>query len=265
MITTGIKDFVSGLFQHLHVIHALILRETRTRFGKHSLGYVWAFMEPFLNVGVFFVMFYFLNRQTPAGTDAIGFLCTGFLTFYVFTGTLNKAQTAVQANLALLYYPQVQTLDLVVARCALETVTLGVAFFIFMLFSTMQLHHLPLDSAAKTIMGLSFASLLGTGIGLIFNGLVTVFPTIEHFISLITRPLFWLSGLFWGLNEIPQEYRGALLWNPILHIVELTRDGWYKTYNYEYYSYSYILLWILGAIFFGLVSEKMTRKYVVSG
>ena len=33
-----------GLVVQLQVIHALIMREIKTRFGTHRLGYVWALL-----------------------------------------------------------------------------------------------------------------------------------------------------------------------------------------------------------------------------
>ena len=259
-MTSALRDFTRGLFLQLHVIHALILRETRTAFGKHSLGYVWAFMGPASLVGVFAGIYKLAGRTPPAGMDTIGFLCTGFLTFNLFNGTMGKAQSAVSSNLALLFYPQVQTLDLVAARCILETVTMVIAFFIFMLLNALYTQHIPLDSALKTLSGLGLAALLGTNLGLCLSSLKMWLPTAEHFIGPVLRPLFWISGLFFAASDLPYSVREAFLWNPILHVVEMTRDGWFQTYNYHYYSYTYVGAWILGFSFIGLVSERMSRK-----
>ncbi len=261
-MTAIAREYARGFFMQLHVIHALILRETRTTFGKHSLGYIWAFMEPLVGVGIFLGMFIITDRIPPSGTDAVGFLCTGFLPYGLFSGTMGKARSAVSANLGLLYYPQVHTLDLVAARAILETATIAITFFGAMLVNTILTQHFPLESALKTLTGLGFAALLGTGLGLIFNSLCMVVPTAEHFINPILRPLFWISGLFFSAHELSSSVREMFLWNPILQIIELTRDGWFQTYDHQYYSYSYIMYWILGFLFVGMVSEKLTRKYI---
>lgn len=262
-MTLMLKNFARGLFMQLHVIHALILRETRTRFGKHSLGYVWALMDPLLFIGLFWAMFELAGRNVPSGMDALGFLCTGFLPYNVFSCNLSRAQTAVASNLALLYYPQVHPLDLVAARSILETVTLTVAFFLFMLLNTLITQHFPLDSALKTLSGLALAAALGTALGLLFNSIILVVPTFEHFTGPILRPMFWISGLFFSTNELPYSVREMFLWNPMLHIIEVTRDGWFQSYDYHYYSYGYIMLWILGLGVAGLVAERLTRKYTL--
>ena len=55
-----------GVLPQLEVIQALILRETRTRFGDHQLGFLWAFIEPLLWILMFYGMYALMGRQPPA-------------------------------------------------------------------------------------------------------------------------------------------------------------------------------------------------------
>ena len=41
-------SFLYGLVRQGEVVHAVLLLETRTRFGAYSLGYLWALIEPTL-------------------------------------------------------------------------------------------------------------------------------------------------------------------------------------------------------------------------
>ncbi|MBN2714692.1 MAG: ABC transporter permease [Deltaproteobacteria bacterium] len=263
-MTSAFRDFARGLSIQVHVIHALILRETRTAFGQHKLGYIWALASHGFFIGIFAAMFVFANRSVPSGMDVIGFLCTGFLTYNLFMGTQGKAKTAVKANVSLLYYPQVHPLDLVAARCLLEIATVMVAFFLFMFANTIYTQHFPLDSALLTLAGLFLAALLGSALGLCTNSLCVLWPTMEQLIGPLLRPLFWISGLFFSIAEIPLFAREALLWNPVLHVIEMTRDGWFKTYNYKFYSFSYVIYWILGLTVLGLITERLNRNKVLS-
>ncbi|MBN2344409.1 MAG: ABC transporter permease [Deltaproteobacteria bacterium] len=256
------RELTKGFFAQLHVIHALILRETRSRFGKYNLGYIWAFVSPLSTIALFWGMFAIGKRAPHAGMDPIGFLSTGFLPYYIFTGCQAKAGAAVQSNKALLYYPQVHPLDLVAARAILETVTLTIVFFFLMLLNTIYTQHLPLESSLQTLSGLGLAALLGTSLGLVFCAIKIEFPTFDHLIGPLMRPLFWTSGLFFSVSEIPGWTRDLLLWNPVLHIVEFTRDGWFRNYDSPYHSYEYVLLWILGLGFVGLFLEKLTRRKI---
>ena len=57
----------TGLSGQLEVLNALILREMKTRFGSHQLGYLWALIDPTLWIATFVGMFYLPGRSSPGG------------------------------------------------------------------------------------------------------------------------------------------------------------------------------------------------------
>ena len=74
------------------------------------------------------------------------------------------------------------------------------------------------------------------------------------------RPLFWVSALFFSTNEIPSDARNVLLYNPVLHVVELTRSGWFPGYDVPQVSLLYPALWIFILFYFGLTLERVARR-----
>lgn len=50
-----------------------------------------------------------------------------------------------------------------------------------------------------------------------------------------------------------------LLWNPILHVIELMRAAYFPGVDIYRVSYSYVGWWILGSAFIGLLCERMFR------
>ena len=46
-----------GSLTQLQVVHALLLRETKTRFGANQLGYLWALIEPSLVIAMFAIVY----------------------------------------------------------------------------------------------------------------------------------------------------------------------------------------------------------------
>jgi capsular polysaccharide transport system permease protein len=173
---------------------------------------------------------------------------------------MSRSQTAIQANAALLFYPQVHPLDLVLARVSLEFVTLVTVFIIIMSGHSLYLGELHISSLLRVMSGLLLAGLLGASIGLFFSSLSVYSKLLDRIIPLVTRPLFFISGLFFTTNELPAQARDILLWNPVLHCVELVRDGWFPSYHAEYLDVPYVLFWILGFAYGGLVLERMARR-----
>ena len=81
-------SLVNRLKTQARVIHALIIRETRTRFGDARLGYGWALIEPILHITLLWVMFSLLMHGTPPiGTHFFLFYYTGLIRYSGANGT----------------------------------------------------------------------------------------------------------------------------------------------------------------------------------
>ncbi|MFW6031112.1 MAG: ABC transporter permease [Myxococcota bacterium] len=252
----------NGAIAQLRVINAMALRETRTRFGQHRLGYVWALVEPLTFIAMFAGMYAIVGRTPPGGMGIIPFLTTGILTYQFFAKTADQGAAAIDANRALLYYPQVQTLDLILARTALEAATYGVAFALIMGSHALWVGQLTIDSALTVLWAFLLASMLGMSLGLLLCGLGVVSKTVDRIRGPLMRPLFWTSGLFYTANGLPSGARDILLYNPVLHCVEVARAGWFPSYEAHHANPTYVLVWILGFAFFGLTLERTVRRKV---
>ncbi len=249
-----------GLVAQYEVVYAIILRETRTRFGAHHLGYLWAFIEPLLWIATFYAMFAIVNRTPPHGMDIVTYLTTGIVPFKLFRETTGRSINAISANKALLFYPQIRPLDLVFARTILETATYFMVFAVILLGVGIVRGELVIDNLIYVFVGMLLAALLGSTFGLTLCALSTYSNSVERLASPLLRPLFWVSGLFFTANDLPTQAREILIWNPVLHTVELVRDGWFVSYEARHLNLQYVCLWILVLGFIGLTLERVARR-----
>ena len=252
-----------GAFIQLNVIHALVLRETRTRFGEHQLGYLWALIEPLLWIGSFWGLYTVGNRSAPHNLDVMGFLATGVLTFEIFDSNVGRIGDSINGNRPLLFYPPVQPLDLVIARASLETATLTAVFFVIMGGQSLLRGDLtPLDSLLQVFLGISLAALLGASLGLVLCMLGVLSNVVERLRGPVMRPLFWVSALFYTLDDVPTDVRNLMLYNPVVHVVEIVRDGWFPQYTAKHTDPLYVMWFILGFGLLGLLLERVVRRKI---
>src|SRR5262245_48251372 len=138
---SGISPFMNmtrrsaGTFQgplttQLRVIGALVLRDTRTRYGRSQLGYLWAIAEPLTYVAFMAALFAGLGRHPPFGSDNALFFASGILPFTLFAALSRSVSGAIEANRALLTYPIVKPIDALLARATLECATAIVVMII---------------------------------------------------------------------------------------------------------------------------------------
>jgi capsular polysaccharide transport system permease protein len=85
------------------------------------------------------------------------------------------------------------------------------------------------------------AALLGLGIGTLNCVLIGLFPTWKNVWSVLTRPLFLLSGILFTFDSVPAAFQKVLWYNPIIHVIGAMRSGFYGGYPAGYVSATYVL------------------------
>lgn len=246
----------------LRVLYALIMREGITRFGRNQLGYLWAFIEPAAYVLIFVFGRAALRDRIPFGDSIVLFVLTGLMTFRIASSIANRAKSAISGNEALLAYPLVKTLDLVIARILLEAATMVTLFLIFLagvaVFGGVRIQ-MNLESF---VQALGATVLLGTGLG-VFNAVIgRLLPLWERLWGLISMPLFITAGIFFLPGSLPPEIMRVLWWNPFLHCVEWMRDAVYLDYD-PMLSRPYLLGVSLTALFIGLFANRYFQQRIL--
>jgi len=254
--------YLRGFTQQAEVVFAVAMRETRTRFGASQLGYLWAMIEPTLVILTFYIVFQIAHRAVPPGMDLFSFIATGVVPYTLFSSSVVRVSEAINANKALLYYPQVQPLDLVLARAVLEAATFVAVFLVLMGGHALFTQHLELESPLVVIAGFAMASMLGTGLGLILCSLGEYSTAVDRARGPLLRPLFWISGIFFTAETLSPQARHALLYNPILHATELVRSGWFHSYDAHHVDMGYVVAWIGGLLLLGLLLERRVRRRI---
>lgn len=246
----------------LQVVYALLLRETKTRFGRSQLGYIWALAQPLMWIGMFAVLYGLIGRLVPPGMSVVAFITTGIVPFSLFKETAARSVSAIDGNKGLLFYPQVRPLDLVVARAILEGVTHLLVMALLMSGLALWEGAPNVDSWLQTLAGFGLASALGISLGLVFSGLGVYSSAVARLFPNLVRIFFWTAALFHPIETVPQAARDVLLLNPVTHAVELVRDGWFQGYTARHADPWYPVAWVLILLFFGLSLERVARRHL---
>jgi capsular polysaccharide transport system permease protein len=243
------------------VIVAIMLRELKTRFGRNKFGYLWALIEPMAYIAIFVGIRTFTRDHIPFGQDFALFIVSGVLTVRTFTAIASRGLGAITANRALLAYPPVKPLDLVVARAILESLTMGVIWMVFLVVlsatsdSKVIFHHALFAQAFAAMLYLSFS------VSLLNATLAARYPSWERLWGLTRLPLLILSGVFFVPSLMPPWVQSVLFWNPVLHCVEWIRTGMYQTYA-PLLDIGYLLGFSTFTLCLGLILERVNRSVI---
>ncbi|MES2657370.1 MAG: ABC transporter permease [Verrucomicrobiota bacterium] len=213
------------------VIKALLRREVSTRFGEYRLGFFWMLFEPLLGVMVIGLLIGTLAQRTVPEIPYAFFLLNGMLLMKLLTGPMNMGINAIGANQGLLVYPAVRPLDTFIARFLFELMTTGFSFALFcvlgMFFGIfVSLGHLEVVLACHVITWC-----IGCGLGLIFGVASAHFSEVDKFVMILQRPLLFISAVLFPMAATSESIQQLLLYNPLVHTIELSRKALFPYYN----------------------------------
>jgi capsular polysaccharide transport system permease protein len=243
------------------VVWALMLRETKTLFGKHKLGYLWVIIQAGFTIGIFWVLREITGFSSPPGFSTPAFLVGGFIPFYIFREVISGAVSAVPGNRALLAYPQVFPIDILVARAVLKGAVYLCVMVILLAIARALGYEVPLRNPAAILLALTLSLVLGFGVGSLCSALNLVWHTTERIVPMILRLMFYTSGLFFSVESAPGRIREILFYNPVSHLIELLRCGM-TGYESTFVYMPYVIGCILVTLSLGLLLERYSRRYM---
>ena len=244
---------VNRSYATFRAISALVLREMATRYGRSPGGYIWALLEPLGGVIILSVGLAVIVRSPPLGTSFILFFATGFLPFNLYQTLSGTIARSIDFSRALLFYPAVTWVDAVMARFLINALTSILVMLFLMTGILAVLDVNVLIDFHPILIATVLAMLFGAGVGVLNCALFGLYPVWMQVWSIITRPLFIVSGVFFLYEDMPQIAKNILWYNPLMHVTGFMRAGFYPTYTAAYANAAFVVAISLICLFLGVV------------
>jgi capsular polysaccharide transport system permease protein len=262
--STAQPAWIEAVFVQLQVIGAIILRETHTRFGRTRIGVLWLLIEPVAHAVMLGILYFVLGRRSPLGGSVPLFFMTGLMPYFLWNKVSNRLVSSFISDRPLLSVPLVSTLDILIARAALE----GAAWTVVCLILFTGLVGIGYGEWPADLQIVAAASLatfcLGFGVGSINATLTALFPSWQTIYFILMRPLYLASGVFYLVDQTPDLAYRILIWNPVVHSIEWFRTGFYAGYTSISLDRAYLVQWALYSCVIGLAMERLFRRKIRS-
>ncbi|MFE1599099.1 ABC transporter permease [Methylobacterium sp. ID0610] len=251
----------SALQVQFQVLHALILRDIRTRFGRTMWGYAIVVLWPCAHLFVLITIFTVRHMPAAIGDSLARFIFTGMMPMLVFIYLARKMMEGVGMNKPLLSFPDVKLLDVCLSRGIIEVLNACMSTVIVMaILLAFGADPFPDDNFAALVAFLT-AVVFAFGTGLIACNIVVVFPPFQIGFALFVILFYGLSGVFFLPEGMPAEVYHAMLWNPVSNSIMLFRAAYYPEYATEA---SALYVFVVGGsmILIGLAWERFITRYL---
>lgn len=250
----------NGLIVQGRVLGALMLREIHTINGNSKLGYLWVLIQSVFSIAVFWALRVYMNAHAPQGMSMALFLAVGFGMWSIFSSGITKTMSAVEGNRALLTFPLVTELDVMISRICVITTT--------------QILTTALIIGASVLFGAEFRPnglLIGLGVlictplcalgfGMVLGSLAVFLPVLDKLVPMVLRIAFFVSGVFFSITSFKQDIADLLLYNPIMQAIEMMRVSLHDGYVVEGLSFFYLVGCTLVSLVIGGFLERYVRS-----
>jgi capsular polysaccharide transport system permease protein len=247
----------------LAVEKALFLRELGMRITTSKSGLFWTFFEPFMQV-LIFTLIHAVAFDVKSSYDYAIFTAVNFTAYSLFKNIVLKSMTAFSANKALFIYKQVKPVDTVIARAMVELFITGVVILIFVLIGLYFGYDLTVKNFPMVMLGLFWIMLFSISLGILLAVGNMFYPSIGRIIGIGMMFLMFGSAVFYSLERIPPQIAKLLLYNPVTHFMEMIHGWYFYELDDRFVNYSYMAIWTMATLFFGLWLYRHLEKKIIS-
>src|SRR5471032_1113309 len=93
------------------VLHALLMREVITRFGRENLGVLWLIGEPMIFTLGVTAIWTAAGLRHGSGMPIVAFAVTGYSSVLLWRNCATRCVMAIEANKGLLFHRNVRFID----------------------------------------------------------------------------------------------------------------------------------------------------------
>lgn len=254
-------NFAIALRRHQQVILALLIREEQFR-RKHPVDAILHMLEPIFLITLmsFFWWFTGRNHRAPVGDSVVLFYATGFFPMYLFIYISRRMRRNIDRPRD--RFPIEQRLDHVFIHILLRLVDYAVLSIV--VFGSIYLFiteaGMPHDLGPPLVACLAIA-MLGFGWGVV---IMLVTPRLHwvfrRLFPRVSRALIIFSGVFYIPDFMSPGLREILSYNPLLHAINLFRQGFYYNYPSLLLDTTYLAYCTIVFVFFGFLLERVGRR-----
>ena len=235
-------SFLRSLGVQLRILHALLMREIITRYGREGLGFLWVFIEPMIFTLGVTALWAAAGMNHGSSIPIVAFAVTGYSSVLLWRNCASRCTMAIPPNVALLYHRNVRVLDLLWTRVLLEIAGATVSFIVLSLFF-ISIGWMPLPAdLAGVLQGWVLLAWFGTVLALVIGAGAAYSETVERLWGPASYLLFPLSGAAFMVDWLPPNFREVVLLLPMVHGVEMLREGYFGAAVRTHYDVSYMVV-----------------------
>jgi ABC-type polysaccharide/polyol phosphate export permease len=219
----------ADLYRYRELFGNLFRRDLQTRYKGSVLGVAWSLVNPLVLMGIYVLVFSVLWKVPHAPHYPL-YLLIGIAVWLFFSTSMTSASRAMVDSAALVKKVRFPRQLVPFSVVATQLVTFAVMLVVLMVVNVIVLPAVRDTFLLAIPLALGFVVLVG-GVALVLSCGNVVFRDVEHLVSALLLPWFFLTPILYQLENLPggvQKYDWVvtiLRWvNPLTPPLYAIRD-----------------------------------------
>lgn len=235
---------IQELYAYREMIFSLVRRDLKGRYKGSALGFLWTFINPLLQLGVYTLVFSVIMRNGIK--DYYLFLFVALIPWIFFSTSLSGGSSCIWAQKDMvkkIYFPrEILPISFVTSQFVNMLLSLMVVFVVLIVsgkgLNPIAMLYLPVIMLVEYLMALSVAML---------SSAITVYlRDVEYILGIITMAWQFLSPVMYSVEQVPEKMLPLFNLNPMTPVIVAYRD-------ILYYGEAPKLETLIHAVVFGVV------------
>jgi len=207
-------ELIRDAYRYRDLIWALALKELKIRYKRSFLGFLWALLNPLLQMVVMTLVFSTIMK-IDIPHYAI-FLLSALVPFTFFSQSLSYAAESIVGNGDLIKKVRVAKLVFPIAALVSNAINLFLSLIPLAIIVLVMRHpfhwtwiYLPVPLLALSILTL--------GASFFFAAANVYYRDVAHILQIILQVWFYVTPILYDINFFPQKFHWLFKLNPLIY------------------------------------------------
>jgi lipopolysaccharide transport system permease protein len=248
------------IYDYRELLKTNVKKDIRGKYKGSFLGVLWSFINPLLQVVVYWIVFPYLMRGA-GGSDYLIYLITGLIPWTFFLTTVSGGTTAIKSNAGIIkkvYFPRE---ILIISQVLSGLVNFFISCVIILAFCLVFGFGISIHLLMLPVIAL-IQSLLILGIVFILSAVNVYVQDMEYIVTFILNMLFYGTPVLYELSMFGDAgilYKLISL-NPLTTIINSYRDIFMYHIWPDMHSLGMVLVLAIITLFVGYKIFKVLEK-----
>jgi lipopolysaccharide transport system permease protein len=255
-----LKDIVK-IYEYREMLKNNVRKELRARYKGSVLGFFWTFLNPFLQLIVYSIVFSTVMKVQVPNYSYTLFLFVGLIPWTFLAASVQQSTTIITANSNLIkkvYFPRIiLPLTITMTNLVNMLLTFIIVFSALIFFKSpfsVWYVYLPVIIIIETIFTL--------GVTLFLSSITVYFRDLEHIVGIVLMAWMYLTPVIYPVDYIPSSVFNLFKVNPMFFIIEAYRDILMFNRQPDTFGLLYVLMLAILLLVAGYyVFDRLQRRF----